>query len=299
MRVLVIAPEVEGLPRLAQTSELTRLGDVDGIDVQPLTGPLVTQDRIQQRLRHGRFFAVLWSGHGAGGRLLLPGGQDVEPRWMASELKRAGVRLLVLAVCESGVRKGVEGWADVIPDAGIHLVAMSSNVSDVAAIDYDVALLHSLAAGDPVREAHRIGLEALSGQDIKQPQLFASEKASTEDLAGQMGKLRKAMANGRSEDALEIVHQCQAILGDIEVQLVGLSDRVRAIENRLDPPWQVRLWQTAAALVVLMAFSLFFVYQTRELLFNPWYVGAAFETTLLALALVCWRMSVVTMERLR
>jgi hypothetical protein len=96
MRVLVVAPEIDGLPRLASGSELTRLGDVAGVEVHPLTGPLVTQDRIQSRLRQGRFGALLWSGHGAGGRLLLPGGNEIEPRWLASELKRAGVTLAVL-----------------------------------------------------------------------------------------------------------------------------------------------------------------------------------------------------------
>lgn len=300
MKVLVIAPEIDGLPKLAQTSELTRLGDVSGIDVQPLIGPLVTQDRIQQRLRSGRYQVALWSGHGLRGRLLLPGNAEVEPRWLASELKRSGVTLLILAVCKSSQRPGhsAEGFSDVLPAAGIHLVSMAAAIGDVSAIDYDVALLHALASGETLRDAHRVGIEALREPDISQPQLFMSDAASANDLAARSEALKDAMAAGQSDDALAIVHQCRTILGEIETNLGGLDGRVTAIERRINPPWQVRLWQGLAAFVVAVAASLFFVYQAREVLFDPWYIGAAFETTLLALALLCWRMAIVTLERM-
>jgi hypothetical protein len=301
MRVLVIAPEIDGLPRLAHASELTRLGDVPGLDVHPLTGPLVTQERIQQRLRGGRWGAVVWSGHGVGGRLLLPGNHEVEPRWLASELRRAGVTLLVLAVCESSQRRGGEGWSDVVPPAGIHLVAMSASISDMSAVDYDVALLHALASGDTIREAHMIGLEALKDrpEDRVQPQLWVSDAASAGNLAERGEALRAAMAAGHNDEAMVIVQQCKTILGEIEASIDGLDGRVQAIERRLNPPWQVRLWQALAALVIALAASLFFVFQTRELLFDPWYVGVSFEATLLALALLCWRMAMVTLERIK
>lgn len=300
MKVLVIAPEIDGLPKLAQTSELTRLGDVPGIDVpQPLIGRLVTPERIQQRLRSGYWDAVVWPGHGHNGRLLMPDGRDIEPRWMASEMRRAKASLLVLSVCESGERRGVEGWSDVLPPAGIHLVAMTADISDTSAVDYDVALFHALACGDSIREAHRIGIEAIQDLPSKtQPQLWVSEPASVNDLAARSEALKQAMAAGQSDDALAIVHQCKTILGEIETHLGGLDGRVTAIERRINPPWQVRFWQGLAAFVVAVAASLFFVYQVREVLFDPWYIGAAFETTLLALALLCWRMAIVTLERM-
>ena len=300
MKVLVVAPEIDGLPKLAQTSELTRLGDVPGIDVQPLIGPLVTQDRIQGRLRSGRYDVALWSGHGARGRLLLPGGAEVEPRWLASELRRSGVTLLVLAVCESTQRHlSAEGFSDVLPAAGVHLIAMTASIADVSAVDYDVAMLHALASGETLREAHRVGIEAIKEPDISQPQLFMSDAASANDLAARSEALKQAMAAGQSDDALAIIHQCKTILGDLEEHYRALDDRVLAIERKISPPWQVRLWQGLAAFVVAVAASLFFVYQARELLFNPWFVGVAFETTLLALALLCWRMAVVTLERMQ
>jgi hypothetical protein len=301
MKVLVIAPEIDGLPKLAHASELTRLGDVPGLDVQPLVGALVTRERIQQKLRGGRWQAVVWSGHGAGGRLLLPGGAEVEPRWLTSELRRAGVALLVLAVCDSGQRRGGEGWSDVVPPAGIHLIAMAASISDVSAVDYDVALLHALVSGDTIREAHLIGLEALRDkpEDQVQPQLWASIAASAGDLAERSEALKQAITAGQSDDALALIHQCKTILGELEDRYQALDDRVLAIERKITPPWQVRLWQGVAAFVIAVAASLFFVHQARELLFNPWFVGVAFETTLLALAVLCWRMAVVTLERMK
>jgi len=302
MRVLVVAPEIESLPKLASGSELVRLGDVANVEVHPLTGPLVTQERIQARLRQGKFNALLWSGHGASGRLILAGRSEIEPRWLASELRRAGVTLAVLAVCESGQRTGSEGFSDVLPPTGIHLIAMTAAISDVSAVDYNVALFHALASGEPVRSAHQIALEALKGRtdDAVQPQLFMSDAASAGDLAERGEALKNAMAAGHNEEALVIVQQCKTILGEIEQHIDGLDGRVKQIERRLNPPWQVRLWQAMAGLVLAMAVSLFFVYQTRDLLFAPgtWLVGVAFELTLAALGVLCWRMATVTLERL-
>ena len=67
LRVLLIAPEIPGLPRLAQTSELTRIGDVPGVSVTSVIGTLVTSLRIQSQLRRGTFDVLLWSGHGTDG----------------------------------------------------------------------------------------------------------------------------------------------------------------------------------------------------------------------------------------
>ena len=297
LSVLVIAPEVEGLPRLAQASELTRLGDAPGIDVDPLIGPLVTLERVQARLRSRRYQVVLWSGHGSGGRLLLPNGREAEPRWLASEVHQSGAGLMILAVCDSAQRTGYEGFADVLPANGINLVAMAAEVGDVAAVDYDVALLHSLAAGDNLREAHRIGLEAIKQQaDRPQPQLFM---ADTANLTDQVNRLQAAVAAGHPQEALEIIEQCSATLKRLQEHYQGLDGRVTAIERRLNPPWQVTFWRMCATLVLLFGAALFFFYQSRALLFSPWWMGTTFEVVLVALALLCWRMGDVTMERLQ
>jgi len=298
LRVLVIAPEIDGLQRLAQTTELTRLGDAPGIDIDPLTGPLVTLERVQGRLRRSTYDVVLWSGHGRAGRLLLPSGREIEPRWLASEVNRSSATLVVLAVCDSAQRKGLEGFSDVLPAAGINLVAMTVEVSDTAAIDYNVALLHALLNQEPLREAHRIGLETIRDQrDRLAPQLFMADGAVARDLSDQVRRLEDAVADGRPQDALDIIRQCHATLETLKEHYEGLDGRVTAIERRLDPPRQVIAWRACAVLVLLFAFSIFFVYQTRALLFTPWWMGATFEVVLVALAALCWRMSDIVMER--
>lgn len=292
LRVLVISPEYPTLPTLAQASELTRLGDVAGVDTETIIGPLVTADRIQQRLRRARFDVVLWSGHGAGGRLLLPGGAEVEPRWLASEVKRAGAWLVILAVCDSAQRRGLEGFADVLPAAGVNLVAMTIEVSDRSAIAYDVALLHALANGDNLREAHRIGIEAIHERpDAIAPQLFPADRIAA-DLDAQVERLQSAMANGRNDDALEIVRA-------MEAQLTGHERRITAIERRHRPPWQVRFWQGLALAVVALTALLFAVHETRTLFFPTVQAGALLTAMALALAGSAWRMADVTLERVK
>lgn len=297
IRVLAIAPEIEGLPRLAQSSELTRLGDVSSIDIDPLAGPLVTLERVQNRLRGNNYDVIVWTGHGRDGRLLLPGGKEVEPRWLASEVHRSGAYLVILSVCDSAQRKGYEGFADVLPAAGINMIGMASEVADTTAVDYDVALLHALANGDSLREAHRIGLEAIKGAGREKPQLFMADNRATADLGAQVKRLQEAVAAGHPQEALEIINQCSATLASLKEHYEGLDGRVRAIERRLDPPWQVVFWRFCATAVLLFGASLFFIYQSRALLFSPWWMGTTFEVVLVALAVLCWRMGDVTLER--
>lgn len=287
LRVLVVSPEYPTLPTLAQASELTRLGDVAGVDTETIIGPLVTADRIQQRLRRARFDVVLWSGHGAGGRLLLPGGAEVEPRWLASEVKRAGAWLVILAVCDSAQRRGLEGFADVLPAAGVNVIAMMIDVSDKSAVAYDVAMLHALANGDNLREAHRIGIEAIHERpDANAPQLFPADRIPADF------DVQAAMANGRNDDALEIVRA-------MEAQLAGHERRITAIERRHRPPWQVRFWQGLALAVVALTALLFAVHETRTLFFPTVQAGALLTAMALALAGSAWRMADVTLERVK
>jgi hypothetical protein len=303
MNLLVIAPEIEGLPKLAQTSELTRLGDVEGLTVSPLTGPLVTQDRIQNRLRRGGYDVVLWSGHGKDGKLLLPGGKEIEPHWLVSEIKASNASLVILSVCDSGQRAGWESFADVLPSEGIRLVAMATDISDKAAVDYDVAMLHALVGGDSLRTAHRIGLAAIGVSDQNDraaPQLFMPDsQATARELGAQVGQLQDAVNAGHAKEALLIIERCHVSLKELEGQFETLQDRVLKIEKRLNPPWQVWFWRWGSALVLFFGASLFFIYQTRSVLFNPWWMGTMFEAVLILLAVLCFRMASVTMEKLR
>ena len=300
IRVLVIAPEIADLPRLTQTAELTRLGDARGVDVETIIGSLVTPERIQQRLRRDRLDVVLWSGHGADGHLLLPGGREVEPRWLASEVKRAGASTVVLAVCDSAKRRGLEGFADVLPAAGVNLVAMSIAVTDTSAVDYNVAMLHALSNGETVREAHRIGVEAIAGRpDASAPQLFAADSAAASELLHQAEQLKRAINSGDHADTMRIIQQCSSTLHDLTSHYAVLDDRVTVIEARLFPPWQVRAWQAFAALVLVVGAVMFIIDETRVVFFPTAPVGATLTTMALMLAAAFLRMAEITRGRLR
>ena len=117
MKILVVAPEVAGLPRLAVWDEMARIGDVASVTMEVLGGGGVTRERVMSRLRRAPCDIVLWIGHGVGGNLFTAQG-EIEPHWLATELKRASVWLLVLSVCDSAQRAEWEGFADLVPAAG-------------------------------------------------------------------------------------------------------------------------------------------------------------------------------------
>jgi len=289
LRLLIVAPEIPSMPRLAQVDELTRLADVPGIVRVSLVGPLVTEQRIQAQLRNNSWNLLLWSGHGADGRLLLPDGSTVEPRWLASEARRAGVNTAILAVCDSAKRRGLEGFADVLPAAGINLVAMTVTIKDVAAVDYDVALLHALANGETLREAHRIGIEAIqSTPDAGTPQLYMADAAAS--LKAKVAQIDASITNGDNAEALQLARQFVAGLEDHEV-------RISAIERQTFPSWQVRAWQLAAIIIASAALALFFVSDTRAIIYRPIWVGAIIDVALIGWAVLMWRMAITTRER--
>lgn len=236
--VLVIAPEVTGLPKLGQAAELTRIGDSPYIDVpSPLIGEDVTKDRIFNRLSNRSYDAVLWAGHGAPGKLFLSDGSHVDPRWLASQLNKAGVGLLILSACSSANRPERRvlalGFSDIVPAAGVHLVAMSEDIGDKEAVDYDVALLQALGNGEPLRRAHEIGLEAIGGSSA--PHLF---------MAGTDGRNKPAKADTTMQDTrIADIAASMKSQGDkmdqINERLHGVDRRLSAVEVRVDTVGQM------------------------------------------------------------
>lgn len=178
--VLLVGPEVQGYPALQVTTELLRIGDLRGVELTALVGPDVTAQRVLDRLQRQNYDVVIWSGHGAPARLLLSDGRHVSPNWLASQFSRHGTRLAVLATCESATRPEQTalslGFQDVLPAQGVSVAAMSLDVVDRAAVEYNVALVQALEAGASLRRAHEAGLEAaaLAG-DARAPQLFVAD----------------------------------------------------------------------------------------------------------------------------
>lgn len=180
LSVLLVGPEVAGWQTLSVTTELLRIGDLRDVRLTALVGPEVTAQRVLDRLERQRHDVMIWSGHGEAARLLLSDGRHVSPNWLASQLLRRGVRLAVLATCLSAVRPEQAalalGFQDVLPARGVSVVAMAVEMSDRAAVEYNVALMQALEAGTNLRKAHEAGLEAAAwAGDARAPQLFVAD----------------------------------------------------------------------------------------------------------------------------
>ena len=299
LRVLLIAPEIPRLPRLAQTSELTRIGDVPGVSVTSVIGTLVTSLRIQSQLRRGTFDVLLWSGHGTDGHLLLPDGTDVEPRWLASEVRQAAIKTVVLAVCDSAHRRGLEGFVDVLPAAGINCIGMSIEVADTAAVAYDVALLHALAGGETLREAHRIGIEAIGGRaDMTAPQLYPADNTSA-SLREQVATIQERVTSGDNAEALDLARKFVTELEAVQRDVKSNTQRITFLERRANPPWQTRAWRLASTLMLIIAVVLLVMTETREIIYRPLWVGGIIDAALVVSAVLLWQFGELTRERMR
>lgn len=273
MRVLIIAPEVPGLPALAQNNELTRIGDHPAIQVDPLIGHLVTTDRVASRLAGTRQYdAVLVSAHGRGGHVALAD-STVEANWLASQLRRAQVPLLVLAVCASAVRPDggadlVLSFPDVVPAAGISLVAMSVSVADLAAVEYDVAFFHALANGEALTQAHRIGVEVMAARTgtAVAPQLY---------MAGPVPNFeRLPMApqydDGRQPNIEATLRRMDEKLDNLTRTVYDIDARLRVVErqgeaNRRPSPEIPQPWLILGAVGVVITLGLLILLTWRLL----------------------------------
>lgn len=264
--MLAIAPTVTGLPALSTTAELARIGDLPGVQLAQLTGP-VTKQRIIDRLGRSRYDAVLWTGHGTPGHLVIEG-DTVDPRWLAVQLKQAKIGLVVLAACESGTRPAINefvaSFADVLPPAGVSAIVMMIDVTDTAAIEYDVALFQALASGATVRTAHETGIETIAHSPAmaQAPMLIPADRANGDfaTLQANVGDLGKALAANDTEQAHRLIADTVAALDRIDRRIVGIehtvtdhTKRIVAIERHIHPPWIVSVLRAAALFTVLFA----------------------------------------------
>ena len=220
--VLAVAPEVNGLPKLAAADELARVGDVPTVRMQVLLD--ATRQRIIDRLSREPFDVLLWVGHGGPGELIL---QDdvIEPQWLAAQLTSYNVRLAVLSTCESTVRPAGSpsalGFADVLPAAGIDAVTMATAVADKAAAAYDVALLQALAGGVSLRQAHQVGVAAaqrLGG--VQAPMLTPAD-----------GGGRRTQTRMESSDYR--LNNTETLLRALDSKMDGLNERMHDLDVRM------------------------------------------------------------------
>lgn len=297
--MLAIAPTVAGLPALSTAAELARIGDLPGVQLAQLTGP-VTKQRIIDRLGRSRYDAVLWTGHGTPGHLVIEG-DTVDPRWLAVQLKQAKVGLVILTACQSGSRPAVgefvASFADVIPPAGVPAIVMMIDVLDTAAIEYDVALFQALAAGETARRAHEVGIETIAhaAAMVQAPMLIPADRINGDfvTLQQHVGDLGKAMAANDLQAAHKLIGDTVAALDRIDERIVGIERtvtrhgaRLDTIERHINPPWNVTAWRALAALIVL--FGVVMGASQRAVLFELYpFTGIVLEGVLLFAAAAC------------
>jgi hypothetical protein len=217
LKVIAIAPEIPNLPRLAAWEELGQIGDIDGITLNIVPAP--TRQRIAEWLKRGCYDVFLWIGHGSPGRLALAGGA-VEPNWLAAQLMTCKTTTAVIATCSSLDRPDApyltQGFSDILPAAGIDTVTMQTDVPDLAALKYDVALIQALSTGIPLRQAHNVGLAAAAEYGgVQMAQLFPADASA---------RIKKM--NGTSP------HNDAATLRSLSDKMDKVGDQVHAMDVR-------------------------------------------------------------------
>jgi hypothetical protein len=225
--VLAITAATPHLPPLATNEELARIGDTAGVSLRTLTD--ATKQRVAHRLSLEAFDAVLIIAHGLRGYVLLNDG-PMDPHWLAAQLAGRQVQLAIIATCQSSQHPeslhATVSFRGVLPANQIDTITMDTDVSDRAALEYDVALLQGLASGSPLRMAHEAAVAAawpvekqaaavLTPRDGKRT---SKQEPSTTTLAT-MDKL-----DGKVDQLLENVH-------DLDKRLSRLEDRFGRLEN--------------------------------------------------------------------
>ena len=132
-------------------------------------------------------------------------------------------------------------------------------------------------------------------RDAADAELKSLDKRGNGDLhllQQKVNELGRVLVSDRPEDAHAIINECAAALARMDARVMGLEGRVAAIEHRIDPPLIVTMWRAFAVLVLFFGGTLFWVKESREVLFGlyPW-AGATLEMVLMLLVIVCLLMA--------
>jgi hypothetical protein len=157
VRVLHIGPAAPGLPALDWISELGQVAEVPGVRLELCLGKQAVRAAVAARLREA-WDCVLWSGHGAPGRLMAADG-PVSAEWLACMMRQSPPGVVVLSACWSGPRDdSLHSLAESLSQSGITCVGMWAGVEDRAAAVYDVEFVAAYASGRSVALAHRVAV---------------------------------------------------------------------------------------------------------------------------------------------
>lgn len=188
-RALLIAPDAAGLVPLAWMNELAPMAQMPGVELTVCGGKQATRSAVVGRLRE-YWDVILWSSHGAPGRLMLADG-PIGADWLAAMVRENPPRVFVLAACFSGARdQALNSLAETLSQAGVTTVGMWVEVQDAAAVVYNVEFVRALAQGAAPWAAHRAAVSQLAlehpgqaGVPFMLPAALTAGRRVEEDLA--------------------------------------------------------------------------------------------------------------------
>jgi len=256
MNVLAVVANAPNLPRLASSEELARIQEVPGVSLRTVMD--ATAGRVAQLLSQEQFDALLWIGHGLEGQLLVQDGR-IDPYWLAAQLSSRRVPMAVIATCWSGVRpddgntlQAMTSFADALPESGIDTISMQTQMSDRAAIEFDVELFRQLATGTGLRTAYKVALNrAAQYGGVRGPQ-----------LASRDGNQQSEMLRALDVKVDEIKSQLEQMKDSQD----RLEARVQRLEDNLTaPPGYSRMYLVIGAAVMAVMLFLLLVITWRLL----------------------------------
>lgn len=161
MRVLLVAPEVEGLPKLSSWKEADQIGDMPGVTLSILAGKNVTRSRVVTRLKQP-YDVVIFAGHGKPGKFIVSDG-CLTAQWLAQYVKGAAPDVVLLSSCNSAghSKRTLTSLAQEINREGFSVIAMPTAVDDDGAAVFDVEFVRAYSTGASLRDAHGIGQEQM------------------------------------------------------------------------------------------------------------------------------------------
>ena len=116
-------------------------------------------------------------------------------------------------------------------------------------------------------------------------ELSAHDKRTNGDLEilqRKVSELGRVLASDRPAEAHAIIEECANALTRLDSRVLGLEGRVTAIEQHIHPPIVVTILRVMALAIFLFAGTLFWIKETREVLFGTaLWAGVATEGALL------------------
>ncbi len=161
----------------------------------------------------------------------------------------------------------------------------------IEALDTDI--------GRTTDSEQKFGLEQrraalVAERDAVMSEMIAGQRGNgdLEMLQQKVADLAKVLAGDHPQEAHQIIMECAGALARLDERVYGLEGRVSAIEHHINPPLVVTMWRIMALVVVLFAGSLFWVKDSRDVLFGlVLWAGVIVEASLVVLAVVCLLMA--------